>query len=327
MNITWFKMLFLGFCILICACTTPPPVTHIAGEGIGTYYQITIADKNDITQSQIDSVIATLNQTASIFNPNSLVSRINRNETDTLNEILKQIIEISLNVCEETSGAFDFTIGTLVNLWGFGKDVQKETTQEEIDCALKSVDYTKITVDHYKIIKENLDTQLNFNAVAKGYCVDMVTDFLVSKGLQNFIVDIGGELYVSGKRTPHAKWRVGIQKPTENQEGEIASEEIIELQDIAVATSGNYRNYREINGKRTGHTLNPHTGYPETSNLLSATVLASTCARADAYATAFMVMGAEKAKAFLVKHPELKAYFIEEAQKSGSAETQKIINH
>jgi thiamine biosynthesis lipoprotein len=175
---------------------------------------------------------------------------------------------------------------------------------------LETVDYKKIRIDGNRIIKENPETQLNFNAVAKGYCVDLVVAFLILKGLENFLVDIGGELSVHGKRTPNKKWRVGIQKPTENKEDAIFAEEIIELQDIAIATSGNYRNYIEINGKRYGHTINPHTGYPEMNDLLSVTVLASTCALADAYATAFMVMGVQKAQAFATQRPDIETYFI-----------------
>lgn len=302
--------LLLGLSITLCACTTELPVTRFSGEGLGTYYNITIAGKNNIIQSQIDSVIAELNNTASIFNPNSLVSRINRNETDTLNDILKQILEISLRVCEDTDGAFDFTIGALVNLWGFGRNAPTEVSQEEIAIALETVGYKKIKIEGNKIIKEDPETQLNFNAVAKGYCVDLVAAFLTSKGLENFLVDIGGELCVRGKRAPNKKWRVGIQKPTGTKEDAISAEETIELQDISIATSGNYRNYIEKNGKRYGHTINPHTGYPEINDLLSVTVLASTCAFADAYATAFMVMGAQKAKDFVFQNPEIKAYFI-----------------
>jgi len=269
-----------------------------------------MADLNNVTQSQIDSVIAELNNTASIFNLNSLVSRINRNETDTLNDILKQILEVSLQVCEETGGAFDFTVGALVNLWGFGKNAPTEISEEEIAKALVTVGYNKIKIDGNRIIKENPDTQLNFNAVAKGYCVDLVAAFLTSQGLENFLVDIGGELCVHGKRAPHKKWRAGIQKPTETKEGAISAEEVMELQDVSIATSGNYRNYIEKNGKRYGHTINPHTGYPEMNDLLSVTVLASSCALADAYATAFMVMGKEKAQEFVAQKPEIRAYFI-----------------
>jgi len=301
--------LLLALTILLCACTKPP-ITHISGQALGTYYNITIADKNNITQSQIDSVIAALNSTASIFNPNSLVSRINRNETDTLNDILKHILEVSLQVCEETAGAFDFTVGALVNLWGFGKDAPQEISAENVAKALETVGYKKIKIDGNRIIKENPQTQLNFNAVAKGYCVDLVAAFLTSKGLENFLIDIGGELCVRGERAPNKKWRVGIQKPTETKEDAISAEEIMELRDISVATSGNYRNYIEVNGKRYGHTINPYTGYPEMTDLLSVTVLAPTCALADAYATAFMVMGVEKAENFLTQYPEIKAYFI-----------------
>ena len=294
------------------ACNIQPPITRIAGEGIGTYYTISISDKNDITKSQIDSVIAILNNAASVFNPNSLISKINRNETDTLDYILKDLLEISFQACEETDGAFDFTVGALVDLWGFGKYEQKEVSQEDIESTLQTVGYQKITTKGNKITKENPETQLNFNAIAKGYCVDLVAAFLTSKGLQNFLIDIGGELYLKGKRDPNQKWRVGIQKPTENKDGTLATEEIMELHDIAAATSGNYRNYIEENGNRLGHTINPKTGYPETNDLLSATVLASSCALADAYATALMVMGEKKAQAFVAQHPEIKAYLISE---------------
>jgi len=303
--------LFLALCLTLCSCAKQPELTRISGEGLGTYYNITIADKHSITQAQIDSVISVLNLTASIFNPHSLVSRINSNETDTLNPILEEILAISLQVCEETEGAFDFTVGALVNLWGFGNiPPNKEVSQEQIDNALETVGYQKITIVHQRIIKEHPNTQLNFNAIAKGYCVDMVTAFLKSQGLENFVVDIGGELAICGERAPNQKWRVGIQKPTENKEDAIAAEEVMELRDMAVATSGNYRNYIEENGKRYGHTIHPKTGMPEINNLLSATVLASSCAFADAYATAFMVMGEESAKKFVTQHSEIKAFFI-----------------
>ncbi|MCL1850498.1 MAG: FAD:protein FMN transferase [Bacteroidetes bacterium] len=298
-------LFLLGISLTLCACSTQPSVTQITGEGIGTYYKITIADKNNITQFQIDSLISVLNNTASIFNPNSLVSRINRNETDTLNAILKEILEVALQVSGKTDGAFDCTVGALVNLWGFGNAPQKEVTQQDVEKALETVGYKKIKIEGNKIVKENSETQLNFNAIAKGYCVDLVAAFLTGKNLENFLVDIGGELCIRGKRAPNQKWRVGIQKPTENREGGFVAEEIMDLQDISVATSGNYRNYIEENGKRLGHTINPKTGYPETNDLLSATVLTPACALADAYATAFMVMGAEKANLFLTQHPEI----------------------
>ena len=303
--------LLLGLCVFLFSCSKPA-ITLISGIGLGTYYHITIVDRNNIIPYQIDSIITELSNTASIFNPNSLVSRINRNETDTLNSILKHILEISLQVCEETDGAFDFTVGALVNLWGFGNDTHNIgmlCTASQIEIALETVGFKKVRIEENKIIKENLNTQLNFNAIAKGYCVDIVADFLKGKGLINFVVDIGGELCVAGKRSHNKKWSVGIQKPTENKDDEIATEEVMELQDISVATSGNYRNYIEKNGKRYGHTINPHTGYPETNDLLSVTVMASTCALADAYATALMVMGKQKAKEFVKENTEIEAFF------------------
>ncbi|MDR2970546.1 MAG: FAD:protein FMN transferase [Bacteroidales bacterium] len=290
------------------ACTSHSSLTQITGEGIGTYYKITIADKTDITHFQIDSIISELNNSASIFNPNSLVARINRNETDTLNQTLKELLEVSLQVCEETEGFFDFTVGALVNFWGFGKDNLKETSQDDVEKELKSVGYKQIIIEGNRIIKPNPDTQLNFNAVAKGYCVDLISAFLSSKGLKNFLIDIGGELCVKGKREPNKKWHVGIQIPTQNKDGEIATDEIMEIEDLSVATSGNYRNYIEENGKRIPHIINPHTGYPEENDLLSVTVFYPNCAIADAYATALMVMGVEKAKIFIAKHPEIKAF-------------------
>jgi thiamine biosynthesis lipoprotein len=308
--------LLLALYTLFFACTAPN-LTIISGSGLGTYYNITIAGENDITQSQIDSIITELSNAASIFNSNSLVSRINRNEIDSLNFILIHILEISLQLCEETDGAFDFTVGALVNLWGFGSDRNivegnyNTPPQDEIEIALKSVGYKKVRIVENRIIKENPNTLLNFNAVAKGYCVDMVTAFLIEKGLENFVVDIGGELCIRGKHTLTQKWRIGIQKPTENKDDAIESEEIMELQDISVATSGNYRNYKEENGKRYGHTINPHTGYPEMNDLMSVTVMAPTCALADAYATAFLVMGKQKAEQFVMQSTGIEAYFID----------------
>ena len=229
-----------------------------------------------------------------------------------LNEDFIEVFTIAQRIGKETDGALEMTIGPLVNLWGFGKDdpEYKWISQEMIDSVLTFVNYQKIHLEGDKIIKENPSIQLNFNALAKGYAVDKVADYMVAHGYMNCVVDIGGEIVAKGQKYHDQEWNIGLQTPTRTRDGEMRSEQSFHLCNRAVATSGNYRNYFEENGQRYAHIINPKTGRPEKSNLLSVTVIADQCVVADAYATAFMVMGKEKTKIFLTNHPELTCFFI-----------------
>ena len=284
----------------------------IEGSALGTYYAITYKGKEKPElQAGIDSILNVINENFSIFNPNSIISKVNNNQEASLNEDFVEVFEMAQRIGQETNGALEMTIGPLVNLWGFGKDERvSDLSQATIDSVLTFVGYRKIRIENGQIVKDNPNIQLNFNALAKGYAVDKVADFLVSKGYEDCVVDIGGEIVAKGKKYHDQQWNIGVQTPTKTRDGEMRSAQTFHLQDQATATSGNYRNYFEEDGQRYTHIIDPVTGRPEKSNLLSVTVIADRCIIADAYATAFMVMGVEKTKKLLDKHPELTCIFI-----------------
>ena len=219
-------------------------------------------------------------------------------------------MKASLEISEQTHGAFDCTCQPLIELWGFGRGNKKTVVpQAQIDSVKQFVGCQLISIQDGRVVKADPRVQLNFNAIAKGYAVDQVARFLNKQGYVDCIVEIGGEVVARGTKNGKP-WRVGIQVPTETADGPAESSESFDLQDRAVATSGNYRNYFEQDGVRYTHILDPVTGKPEQTNLLSVTVIAPDCLTADAYATAFMVLGMEESKKVLDAHPELKAWFI-----------------
>ncbi len=282
------------------------------GSALGTYYSVIYKGKeNTGLQPAVDSLLNSINETFSIFNPSSIISKINNNQEVTLNSDFVEVFLLAQQIGMETEGALEMTIGPLVNLWGFGKDNRNtDISQATIDSILTLVGYQKIRLIDGEIIKDNPSIQLNFNAIAKGYAVDKVADFMVGKGYKDCIVDIGGEIVAKGKKYHDQEWNIGIQTPTRTRDGELRSEQSFHLKDRATATSGNYRNYFEENGQRYTHIIDPATGRPEKTNLLSVTVIADRCVTADAYATAFMVMGKNKTKDFMTKHPELTCILI-----------------
>ena len=230
----------------------------------------------------------------SMFNPQSTVARINSGDsTVERSEMFNEIYQLAQTVSKETDGAFDITVAPLVNAWGFGFKHEQLPTPEQVDSLLQ------------------LRNQMDFSAIAKGYGCDVVARLLESHGIHNYMVEIGGEVVVSGKNAKGDDWHIGITKPTEdslNVQGEMQT--VLSITDHAMATSGNYRNFYYQGGRKYAHTIDPRTGYPVQHSLLSATVLAENCATADAYATSFMVLGVEGAKAVLARHPELMAYLI-----------------
>lgn len=303
-------MIFLFFILSILTSCSPNKISTIEGSAIGTIYSIKYSGSEDEgLKNAVDSLLSEISQELSVFDSTSAVSQINRNEVTKLSQDFLYIYNIAQRISKETNGAFDITIGPLVNLWGFGPDEERKITQKEIDSVKNIVGYQKIMIKDGVLVKSDPRIKLDFNAIAKGYAVDKVADLLEKKGHPDCIVEIGGEVVARGSKY-NKPWRVGIQVPTKEQDGEIESRYIFPLQDRAVATSGNYRNYHEIEGKRFSHIINPYTGLAEQSDLLSVTVIADDCITADAYATAFMVMGMEASKKYLTKHPEYAAYFI-----------------
>ena len=220
------------------------------------------------------------------------------------------IFNLSKEIHSNTTGAFDPTVGPLVNAWGFGFTDRMKVDQNVVDSLLPLVNFHKVKIAENKVIKEDSRIQFDFNAIAQGYSVDLVGKLLESKGIENYLIDIGGEVLAKGKKPNGDLWEVGIEKPKDNASYGEGLQAIVKLENKALATSGNYRKFYEVNGIRYSHTIDPKTGYPVQHSLLSVSVLADECATADAYATAFMVLGLEKSKTLLNEFKNLDAYFI-----------------
>jgi thiamine biosynthesis lipoprotein len=296
------------------ACTPKTGTMKIRffGEAQGTYYAITyFAEDTLVTQQQIDSLLEAFDLSASIWVKESVISRVNNNDPEVVpDRDFINIFRIAQKVSAETDGAFDITVGPLVEVWGFGFENRADVDRHMVDSLLPLVNYRAVRIENGSVVKDNPGIQIDYNAIAQGYSVDLTGDFLRKNGIGNFLIDIGGELLAEGTKPNGELWVVGIEKPSKEMDSERQLKATLKITGKAVATSGNYRKYYEIDGVRYSHTINPKTGYPVKHSLLSATVIADSAAYADAYATAFMVMGLEKAKAFLAMHPELEAFFI-----------------
>lgn len=306
-QVPFLLILIIGTVIIL---KKQPPYRTNEGMVFGTIYKITYQSHEDLHQ-EIKSALQEVDNALSPYNPNSIITRINHNEDTTLNTLFTDVFDMAQKVSAETEGAFDITVAPLVNAWGFGFKNSINIDSLTIDSLHQFVGYKKVKIENDKVIKEDERLMLDCSSIAKGYGVDRVAQTLNKKGIENYMVDIGGEVFVKGKNPKMKHWRIGINKPIEdslsvNQE----LQTILEITDAAMATSGNYRKFYYKNGKRYAHTIDPRIGYPVQHNILSATVIAKDCTTADAFATAFMVMGMEKAIAYCKQHPELNAYLI-----------------
>lgn len=287
------RLLFIACSLLLLVSCAQKEYRQNTNFVFGTIYNITYQSDRDL-QQEIEAELMKVDGEFSMFNPQSTVARINSGDsTVERSEMFNEIYQLAQTVSKETDGAFDITVAPLVNAWGFGFKHEQLPTPGQVDSLLQ------------------LRNQMDFSAIAKGYGCDVVARLLESHGIHNYMVEIGGEVVVSGKNAKGDDWHIGITKPTEdslNVEGEMQT--VLSITDHAMATSGNYRNFYYQGGRKYAHTIDPRTGYPVQHSLLSATVLAENCATADAYATSFMVLGVEGAKAVLARHPELMAYLI-----------------
>jgi FAD:protein FMN transferase len=285
----------------------------IAGFAQGTSYHITYESKNDNDfHTMIDSILHNIDMSLSIYQPNSIISKMNRNEPGVkADKAFTDVFNKSMEVNKETDGAFDITVGPIVNALGFGSTDTLIVDSSMIDSLLQYVGMNKVRQQEDLLVKDDSHILLDANAIAQGYSVDEVARFLEKKKVRNYLVEIGGEVRARGKNPANQDWNIGIDKPIEgnNQPG-ANLQVIIKLRNSSLATSGNYRKFYEKNGIKYVHTVNPKTGYPAISKLLSATVVAKDCITADAYATALMVFGLEKSIEFLNKHTFLDAYLI-----------------
>jgi thiamine biosynthesis lipoprotein len=286
--------------------------TIIEGFAQGTTYNITYLDaQNRNLQPEIDRILADFDQSVSTYQTESIISRINRNEKNVVvDRYFKACFKKAKEVWENTNGAFDPTVYPLVNAWGFGPGKKQYLDKKEVDSILQFVNFDLIQLKGNTVVKKDPRVCLDFNAFAQGYSVDVVAEFLNSKGIKSYIVEIGGEVYAKGKNSDGNFWTIGIEKPIDNKVTKNPIKSIARIDKLAVATSGNNRRYVIEDGVKYAHHLDPKTGYPTKNNLLSASIFARQCISADANATGVLVMGLEKAKVFLKKHPELEAYLV-----------------
>ena len=304
--------------ISLVACQSPKANVQVhRGNALGTTYSIQYqGNAMDYSQNQkgIDSIFQVVNQSMSTYWPESDISKINRGDDSLVVDIhFQKVFKKASQIWEATEGFFDPTVGSLVNAYGFGPQKALQSIGEkELDSLLKITGWEKIQLsEEGRIQKEFPAIQIDFNAIAKGYIVDVIADYLSEKGYQNFLVEIGGELVSKGKSPKsNAFWKVAIDDPQQGDQRQFKT--TISLQDEGLATSGNYRKYRidSSSGEKYVHSLNPHTGLPVKSKILSTSVRAKECMTADAYATALMVLPLEKGKALIEENPNLEAYWI-----------------
>lgn len=310
-SIFWLAFLILAtIAILIRHNQKQLPYSSITGLVFGTVYNITYQYEGDL-QPEIEAELKRFDLSLSPFNDSSIISRVNRNEDLITDSFFQKCFNRSIEISRETDGAFDITIAPLANAWGFG--FKKGTFPDSlmIDSLLQITGYEKVKLENEKVIKQDPRVMLSCSAVAKGYSVDVVAQLLERKGIKNYMVDIGGEVVVKGKNPKDGLWRIGINKPIDDSLSVRQDiQTVLELTDLGMATSGNYRNFYYKDGKKYAHTIDPRTGYPVQHSILSSTVIAEDCMTADALATAFMVMGLEKAEAFCKRFPKIDAYFI-----------------
>lgn len=311
MTTRFFSLILISFLLLGSCKVREEQLVNIRGVVFGTYYSISyFSETGEVYQQEIDSLFAEFNESMSYYLPHSTISRINNNETDTVDEYFRVVYLRSKDIFESSSGAFDPTVSPLVNAWGFGFAQRENMTPEMVDSLLQLVGLGRTRLENDRIIKEDPRIQFDFNAIAKGYAADVIGKYLESLGMSTYLVEIGGDLIARGLKPDGSKWRIGLERPARNFDDPQEYDFFVELEDRAVATSGNYRKYYEQDGQRFSHTIDPFTGYPVTHNLLSVSVFAADGITADAYATAFMVMGFEKARDFVEKREDLDAYFV-----------------
>ena len=312
-KIVWqlpFLVLLIVGTVVIIRHQSSIPYQHNSGMVFGTTYNITYQCDSNLHNSIIRE-LEKVDEALSPFNKKSVITAVNNNHDIEVNDMFADVFLLAQKISDDTSGDFDITVAPLVNAWGFGFKNGTQPTKHNIDSLKNIIGYKKVRLEGRKVVKKDKRLMLDCSSIAKGYGSDVVARFLQKRGVKNYMVEIGGEIVTKGISPKRVPWKIGVTRPLDDSlsvSKELQS--VINVTDKAMATSGNYRNFYYKNGKKYAHTIDPHTGYPVQHNILSATVIADNCATADAYATAFMVMGLEKAQKLLERHPELMAYFI-----------------
>jgi thiamine biosynthesis lipoprotein len=309
-------VILIGLLSKISSCeNTDAEFKNIRGYIFGATYNIVYENNKKITpdslKKEIEKVLHDYEKSLSSYDETSLISRINRNEDVKVDVYIEEIYRNSVKISEMSGGAFDITVGPLVRAWGFGADRQKDFNEQKLDSLLNLVGMDKIKLVDGKILKTNPDIVIDFNAIAKGFAVDIVARYINSLGIKNYLVEIGGEIRTRGTKNGNL-WNIGIDKPEESNfmQGQLPLQAVVRITDKSMATSGNYRRFYIEDGVKYSHTIDPKTGYPIKNRMLSATVLAAECGIADGIATVCMVLGPEKAKEFIDSHPEFSAFII-----------------
>ena len=318
-----WQMPFLVFLIvatvLIIRQQQSMPYQKYSDFVFGTTFSVTYQCDSDMSRS-IKAELMKVDYSLSPFNKESIITAVNQNREVKLDSMFLDVYNLAMQISEDTEGAFDITVAPLVNAWGFGFKNKIMPTKPQVDSLMQLVGYQKISLENGVIHKADSRMMLDCSAIAKGYGSDAVAKLLRSRGVKNFMVEVGGEIITSGVNPQRVPWKVGVIKPLDdslNVSHEMQT--VLNVTDIAMATSGNYRNFYYENGKKYAHTVDPKTGYPVQHTILSATVLAKSCAVADAYATSFMVMGLERAKKILDRHPDMMAYLIYSDEEGNNA--------
>ena len=305
-----FLVILIVGTILIIRQQHSMPYQQCSGVIFGTTFHVTYQYDDDLEAEVVDK-LKEVDAALSMFNEQSTISKINNNQAVEPNKMFLDVFQLAQQVSKDTHGAFDITVAPLVNLWGFGFKHAQEPTKHAIDSLRQFVGYQKVSYDGKTIQKQDPRIMLDCSAIAKGYGTDVVARLMDEKGVKNYLVEIGGEVVTRGISEKRVPWKIGVTKPTDDSL-HIGNElqTVLNVTDKAMATSGNYRNFYYKGGRKYAHTINPKTGRPVQHNILSATVLCNQCAKADAYATAFMVMGLDKAREVLERNPDLMVYFI-----------------
>ena len=308
------KRLLLGVCCvlaLLSSCVNQPQKIVLQGLAQGSYYAITYFDElNRNFQHEIDSIFHAVDMSVNLWVDSSVISKVNRNEEVTLDSIFIDNFRIAQKAARLSDGYFDPTISPIVAAWGFSYKSGDSITPQLIDSLKQLVNYQKIRIENGKVVKENPNMKLDFNAIAQGYTSDLIASFLESRGIKNYLVDTGGEIMARGSKPNGQPWIVGIEKPAKNWDSEQVVQTRITLRDKGLVTSGSTRKYVERNGRRYSHCIDPKTGYPVEHNVLSATVMAENSVWADALASICMVMGIEKSLPLIESMDGVEVYYI-----------------
>lgn len=308
------KRLLLGVCCvlaLLSSCVNQPQKIVLQGLAQGSYYAITYFDElNRDFQHDIDSIFHAVDMSVNLWVDSSVISKVNRNEEVTLDSIFIDNFRIAQKAARLSDGYFDPTISPIVAAWGFSYKSGDSITPQLIDSLKQLVNYQKIRIENGKVVKENPNMKLDFNAIAQGYTSDLIAAFLESRGIKNYLVDTGGEIMARGSKPNGQPWVVGIEKPAKNWDSEQVVQTRITLRDKGLVTSGSTRKYVERNSRRYSHCIDPKTGYPVEHNVLSATVMAENSVWADALASICMMMGMEKSLPLIESMDGVEVYYI-----------------